>query len=224
VAGRARTQEDIMGKCVKCEHQNLTGILACVQCSWPFSVDAWKTSRQQIRRVTLDTSCVNARRRHPDLNTLERWAVQGLLELQRSEAMLRELRGEARREKARQLVHHPDLFTLGSSRLGEDVFPGPDLLGELQQVLFPTAKPLTENQCYDVEHLRLHVRTGGDIFVTLNPNDFITRGRQETLRSFGVWVLSPGELVRLLTEVYGWQQTPTENCDEAHPLAMRWPR
>ncbi|MGH8831860.1 MAG: hypothetical protein ACREXV_12315 [Polaromonas sp.] len=149
---------------------------------------------------------MNAKGRDPDLNTLERWAATGSLELQRSEAMLRELAGEARVEKAQRLASHPELFTLGSSILGgPDVLAGPDLPDELQQILFPTAKPLTDNQRHDVEHLRLHVRTGGDIFVTLNPNDFITRGRQETLRSFGIWVLSPKELVGLLSEIYGWQ-------------------
>lgn len=120
--------------------------------------------------------------------------------------MLGELAGEARVAKARSLAQHPSLFTLGHSALGgPDVLAGPNVPGELQQILFPTANPLTENQRYDVEHLRLHVQTGGDVFVTLNPNDFITRGRQETVRSFGVWVLSPSDLVGLLTELYGWE-------------------
>jgi hypothetical protein len=119
--------------------------------------------------------------------------------------MLGELAGEARVVKARSRAPHPGLFTLGSSILGgPGVLAGPDLPSELQEILFPTAKSLTENQRYDVEHLRLHVRTGGDVFVTHNPNDFITRGRQETLRSFGIWALSPSELVGLLTELYGW--------------------
>lgn len=119
--------------------------------------------------------------------------------------MLDELEGKARVAKAQSLAPHPGLFTIGFSAIGgPDVLAGPDLSSELQQILFPTANPLTENQRHDVEHLRLHVRTGGDAFVTLNPNDFITRGRQETLRSFGIWVLSPGELVGLLTELYGW--------------------
>ena len=195
-----------MSECVKCGHRNIANATACGQCTWPFSRDAWKTSKLRIRRVTLDTGCVNAKGRDPDLNTFERWAATGSLELQRSEAMLSELAGEARVEKAQRLVPHPGLFTLDSSILGgPDVLAGPALPDELQQILFPTAEPLTDNQRHDVEHLRLHVRTGGDIFVTLNPNDFITRGRQETLRSFGIWVLSPKELVGLLSEIYGWQ-------------------
>ncbi len=195
-----------MSKCVKCGHRNIVNATACDQCTWPFSRDAWKESRLCIRRVTLDTGCVNARGLDPDLNTLERWAATGSLELQRSEAMLSELAGKARVEKAERLGRQPGLFTLGSSTLGgPDVLAGPDLPVELHQILFPTARLLTDNQRHDIEHLRLHVRTGGDIFVTLNANDFITRGRQETLRSFGTWVLSPKELVGLLRELYGWQ-------------------
>ncbi len=195
-----------MAECVKCGHRNTAGATACAQCTWPFTRDAWVSSTQRIRRISLDTGCVNAKGRDPDLNTLERWAAAEYLELQRSSAMLGELEGEARVAKASALAPHPGLFTLGASALGgPDVLAGPDLPDELRLILFPTASPLTENQRYDVEHLRLHVRTGGDAFVTLNPNDFITRGRQETLRSFGVWVLSPSELVGLLTELYGWR-------------------
>lgn len=120
--------------------------------------------------------------------------------------MLEELRGGPRVAKAKLLSPHPRLFTIGSSTIGgPDVLAGPDLVGELQEILFPTSNPLTENQRRDIEHLRLHVQTGGDVFVTLNPNDFITRGRQDVLRSFGIWALSPGETVGLLNELYGWQ-------------------
>jgi hypothetical protein len=201
-----RGEETFLGKCVKCGHRNTTSAVACARCTWPFSRDAWGASKLRIRRVTLDTGCVNAKGLNPDLNTLERWGAAQYLELQRSSAMLGELGGEARVAKARSLAPHPGLSTLGSGDLGgPDVLAGPDLPGELQQILFPTANPLTENQRYDVEHLRQHVRTGGDVFVTLNPNDFITRGRQATLRSFGIWVLSPSELVGLLTELYSWR-------------------
>jgi len=120
--------------------------------------------------------------------------------------MLNELTGMTRVAKARLLEEHPELFTLGKSVLdGPDVLAGPDLAKELQGILFPSATPLTKNQSYDVEHLRLHVRTGGDAFVTLNRNDFITRGRQDQLASVGIWVFSPSQVVTLLKELYQWQ-------------------
>lgn len=195
-----------MVECVKCGHRIGTRATACAQCTWPFSREGWTSTKQRIRRVTLDTGCVNAKGLDADLNMLEQWAARGHLELQRSDAMLKELRGKARIAKAKSLPPHPGLFNLGVTALGgPDVLAGPNLPKDLQQILFPTAHTLTDNQLYDVEHLRLHIRTGGDVFVTLNPNDFITRGRHETLRSFGIWILSPGELVGLLRELYGWQ-------------------
>ena len=193
-----------MAECVKCGAQATPEATACQQCTWPFTLAAWALTTLRIKRITLDTGCINAKGADPHLNTLERWAERGLLELQRSSVMLEELKGESRVAKARGLDPHPNLFILGSSVLdGPDVLAGPDLPGVLQGILFPTAGSLTENQRHDVEHLRLHVRTGGDVFVTLNPNDFITRGRQAELASLGIWVLSPQELVELLKKLYG---------------------
>jgi hypothetical protein len=189
---------------VKCGNDNPLQADACSACTWPLALSGWKSTTRH-RRVTLDTGCVNAKGRDADLNTLERWNVAGLIELQRSEAMLDELEGEARVAKARALQPHPGLFTLDVSVLdGPDVLAGPDMPIELEEILFPTVSPLTDNQRHDIEHLRLHVRTGGDVFVTHNRNDFITRGRQEELRSHGIWVMSPSELVGLLTELCGW--------------------
>ena len=186
-------------ECVKCRRGHTAGAGACSDCGWPFTIEAWADFERAPRRLTLDTGCINARARNEDLNVLERWAEQGRIVLQRSDAMLAEMKGEARLSKAASLAPHPGLFTLGVSRLGgPDVLAGPDIREELEAILFPTASPLTANQRHDVEHLRAHVRTGGDVFVTLNSNDFITRGRQERLRSVGIWVMSPGEVVNLL--------------------------
>jgi len=194
-----------MTECVKCGHNSTAGDTACRKCTWPFSPNAWKSTTQRIRRVTLDTGCVNAKGEDPSLNALERWAADGLLHLQRADVLLKELKGIQRVAKAKTLEPHPNLFILGSSTLGsKDVLAGPDRLQELQRILFPNVRSLTQNQLYDIEHLRLHVLTGGDIFITHNPNDFITRGRQENLMSLGIWVLTPANLVSLLRALYGW--------------------
>lgn len=194
-----------MTKCVKCGYDISRSGDACGRCTWPLTRNAWVSTTHKIHRITLDTGCINAKGRDPDLNTLEQWAAAGHLELQRSDVMLTELKGKARIAKARSLDPHPGLFNLDSSVLGDShVLAGPDLSQELQQILFPTANPLTTNQQSDVKHLQLHVRTGGDIFVTLNPNDFITYGRQEMLASVGIWVLSPNDIVSLLRQLYAW--------------------
>lgn len=192
-------------ECVRCGANNSLTATTCGRCTWPLAWSGWSSTTVRIKRITLDTGCINLKQKNDDLNTLERWAGEGRLELQRSPAMLQELTGDARVAKAQTLEPQPSLFTLGVSALGGgDVLAGPDLPQELKQILFPTAASLTDNQRQDVEHLRLHVRTGGHVFVTLNPNDFITRGRQDTLASFGVWVMSPQQMVQLLRQLYRW--------------------
>jgi hypothetical protein len=179
------------------------GATACRHCGWPFTIEAWSDFERPPYRVTLDTGCINARAQNGALNLLELWAQHGQVVLQRSDAMLAEMKGEARIAKATELPPQPGLFTLGVSRLGgPDVLAGPDMRDELGRILFPTASAPTANQRHDIDHLHAHVRTGGDVFVTLNPNDFITRGRQERLRSVGIWVMSPDELVNLLTALF----------------------
>src|SRR4029450_12831847 len=98
-----------MHECVKCGADIPIGAKKCFACTWPFSHEAWRQSALHIRRVTLDTSCVNAKRKDEALNTLERWAEEGGLDLQRSDAMLDELQGETRIEKAISFGEHPSL-------------------------------------------------------------------------------------------------------------------
>ena len=192
-------------KCVKCGSDNESGLSACRRCTWPFSISAWSSTTHKIRRVTLDTGCINAKNQNKSLNLLEKWSSEGSLQLQRSDMMLKELKGKERVEKGESLQRHPNLFVLGSSFLGgEDVLSGPDLGDELREILFPKIRALSKNQQFDVQHLRLHILTGGDIFLTLNSNDFITRGRKEKLASHGIWVFTPDDAVDLLKRIYDW--------------------
>ncbi len=48
----------------------------------------------RVRRVTLDTSCINAKQRNEYLNQLEEWDRRGWVKLQKAEAMNAELKGE----------------------------------------------------------------------------------------------------------------------------------
>jgi hypothetical protein len=68
----------------------------------------------------------------------------------------------------------------------------------LHRLLFPSTRKLTKNQEKDIEHLQYHVHTGGGLFVTRNPRDFIRRGKQAALSSIGIWVFTPEEVVEHL--------------------------
>jgi hypothetical protein len=196
-----------MRECVKCGRYLSPDLNACPFCTWPLSIDAWLTTeRFRIKRITVDTNCVNSKQKDEYLNTLERWENEGRLTLQRSNVFLEELKGpEQRTTKGQSIQAHPGLFTLDISVLdGGDVLAGPDLEEPLQQILFPTTKNRNKNQNYDVEHLRQHIRTGGDVFLTMNTSDFIKHGKQAMLSRLGIWVFTPQELVELLRRLYGY--------------------
>ena len=192
-------------ECVKCGFKNTVGALACDRCSWPFSIDGWQQNSLKIQRLTVNTGCINAKQKDPDLNKLEDWKTQGLLGIEKASVLLKELKGENRREKARQTDPHPGLFTLGASVLGGgDVLAGPNIPAVLRQILFPTVSNLNTRQENDIEHLRAHIQVGADIFVTKNTADFIKNGKQEQLATIGVWVFQPSTLVSLLRKLYQW--------------------
>jgi hypothetical protein len=47
----------------------------CSGCTWPCHPDGWPRNQRPIRRLTLDTSCVNAKGQSTDLNQLEAWLI-----------------------------------------------------------------------------------------------------------------------------------------------------
>lgn len=194
-----------MPECVKCGSDNQAGVEACRDCGWPFVMSAWRGSPHRVQRVTIDTNCINQKQADVALNTLERWAAEGKFVIERAPAMLNELKGSARIAKANALLQHRSGWVLGESLLGIDTcLAGPDMEAELIDTLFPTTAMLTSNQRADIEHLRSHVRTGADVFVTKNSRDFIAVGKQAELRMFGIWVFEPSELVAFCQDAYQW--------------------
>ena len=195
-------------ECVRCGGQVHGSSDTCPGCTWPYKPDGWLASDFRRRRLvlTFDTSCVNERQRDESLNQLEQWAREGRITIERSPAMLEELRGESRIHRARRITPYPQLFTLGQSALGGGhVLAGPLVdANTLATILFPTtsAKALTVQQQNDLAHLQHHVRTGRDIFVTNNPNDFIVRGKQEQLQRIGIWAFTPDAAVAHLRALW----------------------
>ena len=194
-----------MFECVRCGNQNEHGAAQCAQCTWPFSKDAWSSTGFKIKRITIDTGCVNAKKANDELNTLEHWRSMGRIEIERADVLFKELKGANRLAKAQEITQHPNLFTIGTSVIGGDhVIAGPDLSKYIGGVLFPTTSDLTTNQENDVRHLAQHIRVGGDIFVTLNTKDFLKHGKHEKLAHCGIWVFTPEGVIQLLKRLYSW--------------------
>lgn len=191
--------------CVKCGHVNSDDAQKCADCEWPLVLTAWKSSRFTIRRITVDTCCINARQHDEAMNRLERWDAQGKLVLERTPAMTRELKGSGRIEKSARLASQQPVWVLGASTLGRDTFPaGPDRGEALVRELFPDARKMISNDYEDAEHLRMHVIHGADAFVTNDKRAFLLGGRQEYQRRMGVWIFQPPELVQLLEALHAW--------------------
>jgi hypothetical protein len=195
-------------ECVKCGNDNSAEAALCSRGTWPFSPEAWPLTSLILRRVTIDTSCINAKRKNVHLNRIEQWAANGHLLIQRADVMLEELNGRERLAKAEQTEPHPEGWLLGipgRSDLGITTFlSGPDFEDPIRHILFPSVHRLSTGQRRDVEHLRSHLLSGGDAFLTLNTRDFINNGKREALSKIGIWVFTPEGLVSLLEDLYGW--------------------
>jgi hypothetical protein len=200
----------------KCGCGGVFGDTNCPACSWPCHPDGWTHNRRSLERITLDTSCVNAKRANPDLNQLEAWHDAGHIRIQRAPAFLEELKGPLQRiAKGESIEPHPPLFGFGVP--GAFTLDGPGVLAgplfsidDLRALLLPTTsmEALTIKQRRDLEHLQQHIRTGGRLFVTLDKDDFIQHGRREKLYRIGVWVFTPAEAVAHLK---AWHQGVRED-------------
>lgn len=194
-------------KCIHCGIGEV-GPDNCAACSWPYSEKGWSNFTMDLRRITIDTNCINAKRAHGALNILEKWKNDGKIEIQKSTPFSVEAQGNRKREaKEKQVPGHPPLFVLGVSTLGGDaVLAGPDLIKEIQEILFPGVSPLSVGDERDVQHLAEHVRTGGHLFVTTDKGDFMSGNREKKLQSLGVWAVTPEKAVNFLASVHGWNR------------------
>ena len=183
----------------------------CAACNWAYSEHGWVTHPPIRMRLTVDTSCINAKQQDAKLNQIEKWQSQGCLEIQKATPFAIETLANkfpAAEAKERLIPKHPPLLELGRDVLGgASVLAGPDLTAEIKSILFPSTKELTINQMRDIQHLAEHVRTGGHLFVTLNTKDFVVSGKEAKLRRLGVWAITPAVALALLGEMYGWQES-----------------
>ncbi len=192
--------------CTKCGGDLIDNLDNCPSCTWPLSKEGWKSTNRFIKTVTIDTNSINQKKKDPDLNKIEKWHSEGLISLQKTSVMMKELKGIERRKKARKIRDQNPVWVLGESCLGIDTYlAGPNLYCEIQAIQFPTTKVLNIQQMNDVDHLGLHVERGGDVFITKNTRDFIKNGKRERLMKFGIWVFDPHEFVIFTKSLYAWK-------------------
>jgi hypothetical protein len=194
-------------ECLKCGAIVAPDSHSCSGCTWPVSIEGWRTTTRRVREITLDTSCVNAKGKNRHLNLLEAWETAGWIRLRRAPALLAEFKGPAHVAKVQQIAPHPFPYYIGAP-LGDSAFviAGPELEASvLARVLFPTTatRALTPKQQRDIEHVQQVVRIGGDCFVTINVRDFVRDGRQDKLRRMGIWIFTPEQMVDHLLAGYG---------------------
>ena len=164
-------------------------------------------SDQPVLKLTLDTNCINLRKKVPALNELERLAEQGIVQLAATAEMLvdlerdQSLHAEQRREKASLLheqIHNgltkslpsgPSQRTLEDPITRETVRRG--LLHWLE-VLFPSGPP-NEKMSDDILHVVIHTAWKRDIFVTMD-TDLLSR--REAFQTLGAIVCRPDEALQ----------------------------
>ena len=170
----------------------------------------------QVRRFTLDTSCVIAA-----VNGEEPAAsdIEQLVELARSrridivitsgfEIDQRRVRNERRRANLEWLASVPLFPVPGPFRLGMSYLDGTDVLTAddipavdeaisnivLPKGMKPESAPTKRMQ--DVHHLTAHYMAKCDAFVTLDDDDMI-RNRTELKAKVGIVIMTPSEAVAM---------------------------
>jgi len=165
-----------------------------------------------LLRLTIDTNLINTKGKLEPMNTLERWAAEGKVELVGAARLLLETEAHvqaSRKAKSMENVGEPMVWDKSMWDLSNWAAEGGVSFTDVAAVLFPRSKPfeLTPNQDNDVMHLMGHGYGNSDIFLTDNTRDFIRDGRSEKLQEqFQLRVMTPAEAVKMLVDKHGWSE------------------
>ena len=91
---------DMATESSKCLHCGVgeVGPDNCAACTWPYSEKGWSQFRLGLRRITIDTNCINSKGAIDSLNLLEEWTTEGKIEIQKSTPFSVEAQGTLKRE------------------------------------------------------------------------------------------------------------------------------
>ncbi|MEQ1773856.1 MAG: hypothetical protein ABL891_08740 [Burkholderiales bacterium] len=163
-----------------------------------------------LRRVTIDTNCINVKGQHPLVNALESLAERGMIKITSTFALAEDLRfdhtklGEARRLKASRLPQARSGFMVGHSKVGgPDVVGGPNVYAHVDAIANVIApmkawQDIESNTQRDILHLAAHRTYDWDIFITEDKG--ILR-RSPELALLGIRVMSPQSALDHLVQV-----------------------
>jgi hypothetical protein len=140
---------------------------------------------------TVDTNCVNAKQKLPEMNQLEQWAENELILLQTTEIAQTEMlagNNAKRIEKA-----YTYIFSLSEITTDHDR----ELLAKIEAVIFPSGAR-NKNQKNDVEIVFNSIKYGAPLVTNdggskTQPGGIL--GNKSELRVLGVEVFSPQEAV-----------------------------
>ncbi len=173
--------------------------------------------------LTFDTTCINAKGKNRELNQLEAWQREGLIQIVSGTSVEEELlqadSEPFRTQRLQKFGTYDDVdagyWVLGYSRLGKSTMVGDDStaqeMEEIAHILFPKCpwQLLNKNQIRDVMVLHTHLTHKRDVFVTLNTKDFIgTKEMKGQLlnEKFGILVMTPQEAVAYVRDTIGLKQ------------------
>lgn len=154
-------------------------------------------------KVALDTGCLNARGKHPELNKLDELEKEGKITLSTSSTSRRE-QIETQKDpvwldkyekRIDELQEDNEPAMVGVSRVGMSQVASnsvPQLVEDLKKICFP-GKKLSKNDINDIEHLASAIENSADVFVTMNKKDMIDNGKREEIEKYGIKVRQPNQ-------------------------------
>ena len=140
---------------------------------------------------TVDTNCVNARQKLPEMNRLEQWAENELILLQTTEIAQSEMlagNNAQRIEKAYTFI-----FSMSEITKNQEL----ETIAQIESVIFPSGAN-NQNQRNDVEIVFNSLKYGAPLITNdggskTQPGGIL--GNKSALATLGVEVLSPQEAV-----------------------------
>jgi len=174
-----------------------------------------KLTHETPVRLTADYSCLD-KRQQPDMDTIWAWTGKGIVEMEGTEAMIKEFDRASPGVREKLMVQYLRLNKLKPSpgalpnqcAFNEVAFNEPPTtrdgndvryyFSEFKNLMFPGGLR-QESDFHDVMHMSIHYLFARDIFLTKNPKHFPANRLQQRFDDLAI--LTPDEFVELFNRV-----------------------